>query len=75
MKPKNWDKLLQSKKRKIALQLLHSARGSYLITQGFECCIGSREEDGLNYRERIYIRPIKALQPKRSFKYESAKYS
>ena len=61
MKPKNWDKLSQSKKKEIALQLLQSARGSYLISQALSIAVEQMRKVEPKYREESNIQDMEML--------------
>jgi hypothetical protein len=51
MKPDNWNKLSQSAKRQIALQLLQSFRGSYLISQALSIAVEQMKKIEPPHRE------------------------
>ena len=61
MKPRNWDKLSQNMKKRIALQLLQSMRGSYLISQALSIAIEQMKKVEPPYREESNIQDMEML--------------
>jgi len=60
-KPANWDKLSQSMKRQIALQLLQSARGNYLISQALSIAVEQLRKVEQPYREESNAQDMEIL--------------
>jgi len=61
MKPNNWDKLSQSAKKQVALQLLQSFRGSYVISQALSIAVEQMKKIEPPYREESNIQDMEML--------------
>lgn len=61
MKPENWDKLDKGTRYKIALELLRSKRGEYIISQALYKAIEVMKKEPKERREESNIQDMEIL--------------